>query len=315
MISDIAHYLPSKKLTNKELSHVFENFSSTQISDKVGIDQRSISGFDEFSSDLASKAIERLFAKINCDRSLVDFLIVCTQTPDYLLPSTSAIVQRKSKLNIGCGAIDINQGCSGYIYSLATAKALLENNTARKVLLVTSDTYSKLLDSKDRSTRSIFGDAATATLLKLDSETKIGKFVFGTDGRGSESLLAYNSGMKIDHEKSKYLFMDGPEIFKFTINVIPELVNEILNVNQCDIEEIDYFVFHQANAFMLEHLRKKLDLDKKKFLIAMKDCGNTVSSSIPLLVENLIKKKSWGKVLLCGFGVGYSWGGTILCRC
>ncbi len=292
---------------------------------KIGIYERRVADTNEFASDMAVKAAEKLFQQGIIEREEIDFLIYCTQSPDYILPSTACLIQNRLKLPTQCGAFDYNLGCSGYVYGLAMAKGFIESGVARNILLITSDTYSKYLNENDRSVYPIFGDAATATLISSREHDKIniGPFVFGSDGSGAQNLIIPAGGFRepvtLDsfvEKADEYgnirnrcnLYMNGPEIFNFTLREIPPVVEKLLEKSQASLDEYDYFVFHQANLFMLEHLRKKLKIDAAKFSIQLSDIGNTVSSSIPIALKRDINSIQPGsRVMLVGFGVGYSW--------
>ncbi|MCR4030912.1 MULTISPECIES: 3-oxoacyl-ACP synthase III family protein [Flavobacterium] len=314
-IKHISYYLPSNKLSNDDIANQFPEWDSDKIIQKIGIKNRNISNKDQFTSDIAVEAINVLFDEYKIDRSEVDYLILCTQSPDYFLPTTACIVQNKAGLSTDCAAVDINQGCSGYIYGLSLAKGLIVSNIAKNVVLVTAEMYSKYIHEKDKGNRSIFGDAASATLISDNGMYRIGEFSLGSDGSGFENLIVKNGGMKnprtqdLDQPNDNNLFMNGPEIFNFTAKAVPELINKTLDKNHESIESIDYFIFHQANTFMLEYLRKKINIPKDKFLVDMEDYGNTVSSTIPIVLKNQINASlTASKLLLAGFGVGYSWG-------
>lgn len=326
-IKAISYYLPDRPLTNNDLNTQFPEWSADKISGKTGIFERRIAGESEFSSDMACKAAENLFAEHNVDRDQIDFILLCTQSPDYFLPTTACILQNRLGIPTSAGALDFNLGCSGYVYGLSLAKGLISAGIASNVLLITSETYSKFLNPRDKSNRTIFGDAAAATLIVEDGICEIDKFVLGTDGRGAENLIVKNGGLKnplngadveVDGEflrNDDNLFMDGGEIFKFTAQAVPALVSEILRKSKFSIEDIDLFVFHQANEFMLNFIRKKIGIPEDKFYLFLKNCGNTVSSTIPIALYEALKEKriaTGDKVLLAGFGVGYSWGSTIL---
>ncbi len=285
---------------------------------KTGIRQRHIAAPDECASDLAARAAERLFGQRSALREQVDFLLFCTQSPDYVLPATACLLQERLGLSAALGALDVNQGCSGFIYGLAVAKGLIESGTARNVLLLTAETYSKYLAPDDKTTRPIFGDGAAAVWIageETAADEPIGPFVLGTDGAGAANLIVRGSAGRREEGASPYLFMDGPEIFQFTLRAVPKTARRLLEASGRTLEEIDYFVFHQANAFMLEHLRKKLKIPPEKFCLDMADTGNTVSASIPIALVRALDSgvlKSGMRVMLMGFGVGYSWGGCLI---
>ena len=329
-IKYISVYFPEKKLTNSFLSDSFPEWSVDKIGIKTGIDSRYISSDDEFASDMAIKAAQNLFAENNLTPSTIDFIILCTQSPDYFLPTTACIIQNKLGIPTSAGAFDFNLGCSGYIYGLAIAKGLILAGIAKNILFITAETYTKHIHPSDKSNRTIFGDAATATLVSADDGfATIGNFEMGTDGKGAENLIVKRGGMKYPHNlatkadldeygnaiNDNYLYMNGPEIFNFTSLMVPSLVNNLISKSNLHIEDIDIFIFHQANKFMLNHLKKKISIPDEKFYVDMFDCGNTVSSTIPIALKRAIENNKIGKnnkVLLAGFGVGYSWGATIV---
>ncbi len=326
-ITTIESYLPENILTNDMISEEFPAWNSDKIEEKIGVIQRHVVAQDETSLDLAVKAGTKALA--NYDKDKIGFVILCTQSPEYILPTTACILQSKLGLSKNVGAFDYNLGCSGYIYGLAMAKSLIMGNMSKSVLLITSETYTKRINKLDFANRSIFGDAATATIVEIDDSESIHEFIFGTDGEGACNLIIPNGGARNKYDEKAQLvetsngnkttdndlFMNGPEIFSFTITTIPKLITDVLKKNNLVIEDIDYFIFHQANKFMLDYLRKKLKVDKYKFYNNITHTGNTVSSTIPIAIKNCIDQdlvKSGDKVLLCGFGVGYSWGATII---
>ena len=315
-IAGINYYLPPKVETNEFLVKEMRlSWTADYIYDKTGIMERHVTT-EECASDLGYEAALRLFAKYEGLKDKIDYIIFCSQSADYVLPTTACVLQHRLGISRNCGAIDVNQGCSGFIYSLSLAKGLIAGNIASNILIITAETYTKYIEPNDKSTRTIFGDGAAATWLSAtDGNEKISSFVLGTDGRGMNNLIVPNSGSRKDDEKSSWLFMDGPEIFQFTLLTIPKIVKKLIQENNLSIEDIDYFIFHQANAFILEHLRNKLNLDKDKFCMDMKNIGNTVSASIPIALcramnNGVVKQKM--KVMLIGFGVGYSWGSCIV---
>lgn len=326
MISQFASYLPETVLTNEQLAAVYPGWSAEKIFEKTGIRERRIVSANECASDLAYNAAEQLF--LSHDRT-ANFLLFCTQNPDYLLPTTACLLQHRLGLPTSCAALDFNLGCSGYIYGLSLSNALIQSGSMDSVLLLTADAYSRLIHPMDKSTRTIFGDAGTATMLSKDSAVRIHSFVLGSDGSGGEQLMVKQGGARnpkteqsdvtIDDSgnvlDSNCLFMNGPEIFNFTIRAVPALIRSILGKAKLSMDDIDLVVFHQANAFMLEHLRRKIGIQPDRFVVHIELCGNTVSSTIPLALEHALKTgrlRRGMRVLLAGFGVGYSWGGCIV---
>ena len=313
----IGTYLPSKVITNSDLQVEFPDYNLKRLEKKIGISERRVCDENETPLDLAIKACEKLFLEVYKDA--IDFVIYCTQSPEYYLPTTACILQDKLGLNVNCGAFDYNLGCSGYIYGLALAKSFISSGLASNVLLVTAEAYSKHLDSKDVTNRAIFGDGATATFIDKEASLKIGEFNLGTDGSGAENLIVTSGGAKTQFvndlsEKGKF-HMNGPEVFKFTLDNVPLSINDCLLKNEMDKNEVDYFILHQANKYMLNNLRKKIEVEEGKFYNEMSNTGNTVSNTIPIALEQSLKSsliKAGDCVLLCGFGVGYSWGSTLL---
>jgi 3-oxoacyl-[acyl-carrier-protein] synthase-3 len=314
-IAAIEYYLPDQVLSTADLSAKFPEWSVEKIDSKTGISERHIAAPEECSSDLAVAAAKKLFASGACNPANIDYVLLCTQSPDYFLPTTACMVQDRLGIDTTAGALDFNLGCSGYIYGLGLAEGLIASNQAKNVLLLTAETYSKFLAEDDKSVRTIFGDAAAATLLTASGEPSIGPFVYGTDGKGAEHLIVRRGGLRPRSESGTGdLFMDGAEIFNFTLSAVPQSISALLERAQLDMEAIDLFVFHQANRYMLDHLRKRLKITPEKFQISMAHCGNTVSSTIPIALH---EAKAQGRlqpgslVMLVGFGVGLSWGATL----
>lgn len=331
-LSHISYYLPEQRLTNEDLSRDFPEWSVHKIMDKVGIAERRIAADNEFVSDLAAKAAQQLFDEYSIAPESIDYLLLCTQSPDYFLPTTACLVHKRLNLRADAGAIDFNQGCSGFIYGLSLAKGLIASGDVNNVLLITAETYSRFLHPKDKSNRSIFGDAAAAALITSrpgNGHAEIKKIVLGTDGEGAANLIVKNGAAKIPgnndtdlHEdengnsyNDNYLFMNGSEIFNFTLGAVPPLVEETLKKNGLQQDDVSLFIFHQANRFMLEYLRKKIKIAPDRFFIWMEQCGNTVSSTIPIALKHAKAEKVMNPndhLLLAGFGVGYSWGAAVI---
>jgi 3-oxoacyl-[acyl-carrier-protein] synthase-3 len=327
----ISYFLPEKVLTNEELESFYDSpeWTSAKIYQKTGIKKRHIA-LDLLTSDMAVNAAELLFAEYGIDRSAVDLLILCTPSPDYFLPSTSCVVQDRLGLSKNIGAFDYNLGCSGYIYGLALAKSLITSEIAQKILLITSETYTKYINELDRSTRTIFGDAASATFIDRGDAEKIGAFKFGTDGEGVPNLIVPAGAFAMKRpdgvsqaaadsngnvRSAENLYMNGSKIFSFTLQAVPAVMREVLKRNKMTLEDIDFVVPHQANRFMLESLRNSMKIPAEKFCIDLEDIGNTVSSSVPIAMKRAVgssKLRDGMKVLLAGFGVGYSIGATII---
>jgi 3-oxoacyl-[acyl-carrier-protein] synthase-3 len=335
IIQGIEYHLPASVLSNEELATMDAKWTPAAIEAKTGIHQRHVAAPDECASDLAVLAVKRLLDSGACRAEEVDYLLFCTQSPDYFLPTTACLIQERLGLLTSCGALDINLGCSGYVYGLGLAKGLVETCQARRVLLITADTYSKYLRPEDVHVRTVFGDAAAATLIVASEEEQsseaesIGPFIYGTDGRGAENLIVAEGGARRPCESSATssderaclgsggirLVMDGPEIFRFTIETVPRAIDSLLVRSGLGLDDIQLFVFHQANQFMLDHLRRKIGISEERFYLAMRHCGNTVSSSIPIAIRHALlegRLQRGDRVVLVGFGVGYSWGAVLL---
>jgi 3-oxoacyl-[acyl-carrier-protein] synthase-3 len=331
-IQAIEYYLPRNLVTNQDLAAEYPDWSVDKIQSKTGILERHIAGPDECSSDLAFCAAQKLFASTEYTPRDIDYLLLCTQSPDYFLPTTACVLQHRLGLPTSAGALDFNLGCSGYIYGLGLAHGLIATCQASTVLFITAETYSKFIHPKDRSVRTLFGDAAAATIVhrSANGDNLGSAFVFGTDGQGAQNLIVPAGGMRQRSDDGTgvavadvngnwrspdNLYMNGAEIFNFTMKTVPDLVNDVLARTSKAIDDVDLFVFHQANEYMLQHLRKKLRIPEDNFYVWLGTCGNTVSSTIPIALKHALiegRLKVGDLVMLVGFGVGYSWGVTLI---
>jgi 3-oxoacyl-[acyl-carrier-protein] synthase-3 len=327
-IAAVEFHIPEAILSNSELAELSSDWSAEKIESKTGIRQRHIARAEECASDLAVAAARKLFASGACRPEEIDFILLCTQSPDYLLPTTACLVQHRLGLSQGVGALDFNLGCSGYVYGLGLAKGLIESGQASNVLLITAETYSKFIRPNDLNVRTLFGDGATATLIRRDAggnraTPSIGPLLFGTDGSGADNLIVRQSGMRLfppDDEteltdQGGRLFMNGPQIFTFTLKAVPGLVQSLLARAGRELHDVDLFIFHQANQYMLEHLRRKIGIQESRFFLAMQNYGNTVSSTIPIALKHALMERRLrpdSVVMLVGFGVGYSWGAAFI---
>ena len=320
-IKKIEYYLPEK---------VEENHAG-RLRKKTGIERRHICSENEIASDLAVKAAEKLFAS-GVDKKSIEYLILCTQSPDYFLPTTACLLQDRLGLPTSIGAVDYNLGCSGYIYGLGLAKGLIESNQVKNVLLLTAETYSKYIHPDDNSVRPLFGDGATATLITAVDTDAEGIFgiTYGTDGSGGNNLIVPVGGMKQpyadtgledlyddygNHRTNRNLYMSGSAIMNFTLENIPGMVDEILRKTGLKREDVDYYVFHQANHFMLKFLQEKCGLTDYLYWNDVRNYGNTVSSSVPIALHDMLHAngdKKMANVMLAGFGVGLSWAGCMV---
>lgn len=322
-IGPISTYLPQKIETNQQLQDEFPSWDMDLIYTKTGIASRHIAEPGETAADLGVKAAEKLFEEHQIDPQSIDFLLFCTQTPDYPLPTSACLMQQRLGLRISCGALDFNLGCSGFIYGLSLAEGLIRAGIARRVLFITAETYSKYIDHDDRSLRTIFGDAAAATLLEASDEPTLDGFHFGTDGSGADTLMVTDGGARLPEDAHKprhrkrwnsRLYMDGPALINFTVGAIPQLVQNIFSAAGIPKSDVELYLFHQATRKMLEQLQEALEIERDRMPIALETVGNTVSATIPLLIHDLRQQNrltKGAKHLLVGFGVGWSWGGCI----
>ncbi len=324
----IEYALPKTTLKNEDLASLFENWTAVKIKNKTGIVSRHIATESETAADLGIVAATKVIAKKIVAKEEIDFIVCVTQSPDYKLPTTACIIQEKLGLSKMTGAFDINLGCSGYIYGLAVAKSLVETGVANYVLLITAETYTKYINPLDKSTRTIFGDGAAATLVGHGGMEICG-FDLGTDGSGKDYLIIPTGGARKQCTKETAkeividgnvrsednLFMSGADIFEFTVREVPSSVERIMKKECLKKENVDLFIFHQANQFILDFLVKIMKLDKQKFYTNFADIGNTVSASIPIAFKRAMDEgivSSNQKIVLCGFGVGLSWGSTLI---
>ena len=321
-IRAISTYLPATIENNSEIV-------DARFIKKIGVKCRHLCTKDEAAGDLAFNAAEKLFAEHNLDRHEIDFILLCTQHPDHLGPHTSAHLQHRLGLKKSVGSMDIALGCSGYVYGLAVAKGLIETGLAKKILFITSSVYTKYINVRDKATRPLFGDGATATWIDGGDKENLRAFVFGSDGSrfdkliipvgGSRHMTRDNPEIFSTDENGNYrsnyeIFMDGMAITYFTLREVPPLVENVLTAANLTRADLDYCIFHQANKFMMTYLRDKAGLNDVPFHNDISETGNLVSGSVPLAIEQVVKNFGAEKlkcVMLAGFGVGLSWAGCI----
>jgi 3-oxoacyl-[acyl-carrier-protein] synthase-3 len=330
----VSYYFPKRFNTNADLSDEHPEWSVEKIASKTGIEKRYLADESETSGDLGVEAAQHLFEEYNIPRDSIDYIIFCTQSPDYFLPTTACIIQDRLGLQKSCGAFDFNLGCSGFVYGLGIAKGFLLSDQAKSVLLITAETYTKRIHPKDKGNKTIFGDGASASLvtnqyLKGYLNAQILDFSFYTDGSGYDKLMLKNGGFRAGPFKKAediyaegtfirnddYIYMDGKSIFDFTAFKVPPSIDDNLKKNNLSVDEIDLFIFHQANAFMMNFVRQRCKIPENKFFVDLADGGNTVSSTIPIALKRAIEKGFDYKnkrVLLSGFGVGLSIGSVVL---
>lgn len=331
-IQALEHHLPEGIVTNDDLASLYPGWSAAKIHEKTGIRERHVVAENEYASDLGVAAVEKLLRKTGLDRSKVDLLLYCTQSPDYFLPTTACIVQDRLGLPNSTAALDYNLGCSAFPYGLALARGLIETGTANTALLVMAETYSRFIHPLDKSVRTLFGDAASATLITAadrDGPT-LGPFILGTDGSGAGNLIVKQGGTRKPlgaeppqetTDKSgnvrteANLYMNGPAILEFTMRRIPAVFAALLAKAEITLADVRWVILHQANELMLRYLQKQMAIPEDKFAIHFAHCGNTVSSTIPIVLQHLQDTGQLARgdlIVTVGFGVGYSWGANLI---
>ena len=325
-ITTISTCVPKNSLDLFSLSNG-ENFNEiNKIINTTGISSVRIANSETTTSDLCFNAAELLITKNNIDRSSIDGLIFVSQTADYKLPQTSHLLQDRLNLNTDTLRLDLPIGCAGYIYGIYQASLMIQSNSCNKVLLLAGDTTSKIINNEDKSLKMVFGDGGSATLIEFGNDEIT--CIIHSDGSKYNQLIIPNGGCRnrnltpnneliVDKDGNKRtlndLYMDGMGVFNFAISKIPPLINEILHFSQFKDEDIDAYILHQANKFMIDYIRKKTKIQNEKMPIMVNGFGNTGPNSIPLLITELYPDNNFNlkKTLLCGFGVGLSWGALI----
>jgi 3-oxoacyl-[acyl-carrier-protein] synthase-3 len=331
-ILGIEYHLPRRIETNDDLQRENPDWQVGKLYAKSGIRSRHVADPDETASDLGFEAARRLLTATGVAPADIGFLIYCTQSPDHFLPAAACTLQNHLGLPTSVGALDCNLGCSGYVYGLHLSKAFIDAGMARNVLLITADTYTKFIHPRDRTVRTLFGDGAAATLVgpSDDGADDIGPFILGTNGTGAANLIVPSGCFRLPRSAAtaeeytddsgctrsrNHLFMDGPAIFTFAITVVPQTVMAVLKAAGLVTEDVDWYIYHQANAFMLDNLAQRSKVPPEKMVIALEDVGNTVSASIPIALKRYVeagKIKAGQRLMLIGFGVGYSWGACLV---
>ena len=299
-IKQIASYIPQKKLSNYDKKEQFE-LDDDFIENKIGVKTHSLKEEDEKASDLCVKAFENLIEKQQIDKESIDCCVIVTQNPDYNIPHTSAIVHGKLGLPNECACFDISLGCSGYIYGLSSIISFMQSNGLKNGLLFTADPYSEIIDTQDKNTALLFGDGATLTYITEDGPYVPKDFSFGTNGRDYKELIC----------KDK-LYMNGRAVFSFAATTIPKHIQKLLLKNTLEDKDIDKYVLHQGSKYIVDTIRKRLKTQEAKVPFDIYEYGNTVSSSIPIILEKEIKNLDNKRFVISGFGIGLSWGSAII---
>lgn len=324
----ITYQLASKEVSNEDLANTFKEFSAEDIYKKVGIKKRFHTSEDIIGSDLAFQAANLFFNDTKFPKEQIEFILFCTEGLDYIAPMTACLLQDRLKLNKNIGALDLPSGCAGFTNALGMAKAIVESGQSSNVLLLFGDTPGLVSHPQDFALKSLFSDAGAAVLVEKSHENHIGNFVYGVDGSGAKHLFVDKSCLRnpIDKEWLELnndvggmprgqMKMNGLEVFSFSIKEVPILVTEILEKNKLEMKDINLFVFHQASKIILKSIQRKLQIPTDKMAYYLENNGNTVSVSIPLCLKEAQREgriQKGDKVLIAGFGIGFSWSGTIL---
>lgn len=324
-IVGMAGAVPKNTIKNRNYTEHFDQDTVNDIVDKTGIEERRFVTGNTTASDLCFAAAEQLISDLGIEKSEIDILLFVSQTPDFRMPATSIILQDRLGLSKSTAAFDINLGCSGFVYGLSMAFAYAQQPGIRKVLLLDGETRSKVYHPKDRKTGFLFGDAGVAAIIEKDANVGIAVFSLNSDGSLQDLIKIDSGGYRnrssadsviervVDEHGNirtdEHGYMNGTDVFNFVLREIPRNIKHTLKLADANLEDFDYYIFHQANKFMNDYLIKKLKLDVKKVPSTIDKYGNTSSVSIPITIVDQLKDKVEGKkeLFLCGFGVGMSW--------
>ncbi|MGV8092853.1 MAG: ketoacyl-ACP synthase III [Mangrovibacterium sp.] len=328
-LKGIAACVPAQSYKISEMGLFSEN-EAIRFSESTGVYNLRISSSETTTSDLVYHAAEQLIVDLKWNKEEVDLLIFVTQTPDYVLPATSCILQSRLGLKQDTFVLDISLGCSGWIYGLLTISNLISTGSFKKGLLLVGDTISKTCSSKDKSTFPLFGDGGTATAIEYNVNCESLKFQFGVDGSGSNAIIIPDGGFRSPFSKNSFiskkidegiirapkdLILEGMDVFSFGITKASQSISSLIEKFKIDRDSVDYYLFHQANLFMNEKIRKKLKIPEEKVPYSLRQFGNTSSATIPLTLTTQIGdelKGSTKEIIACGFGVGLTWGSVWL---
>ncbi|MBS1255218.1 MAG: 3-oxoacyl-[acyl-carrier-protein] synthase 3 [Deltaproteobacteria bacterium] len=304
-IKAIGTYLPEARTSNFDRLKKF-GMTESFVQQKIGFTEVALKAPEQETSDLCVKSWEDLQQKHPVSPEEIDCVIVCTQNPDgHGLPHTSAIVHEKLSLPLSCAAFDLSLGCSGYVYGLSVINSFMEANSFKNGLLFTADPYSKVMNKDDKKTATLFGDGASVTLLNEDPVFECGKFVFGSDGCKKEGIIVREDG---------YVHMNGRAVFTFTVRVVPDNIRNMLEKNSTSLDSVDRFILHQGSLHIVNSIADALGVPRERCPFYSAKYGNTVSSSVPMVLSREIDNQEMKVAVLSGFGVGLSWASTMLYR-
>lgn len=323
-ITGICCSVPKNIVKPEQFYELLGEDDTNKIVQTIGVKERRCTCQATTAADLCETAAKNLLESLGWQPETVDLLVYVTQTPDFFLPGTSYVLHEKLGMSDHCLCLDISAGCSGFMHGLITCHSLLQQGRVSRALLLCGDTISRITNPRDKSTNMLFGDAGSATALEASTEDELRAVAWGSDGLGTKHLMvpggAFRNPWHPDMLESKEdehgnwrkpseLFMDGAQVFNFTIKRVPPMIQSVLTEADWAIEDVDAFVFHQANKFMLEFLRKKIKIPPEKMAVCLDKYGNTSSASIPLTISSELRDtlKSPATLVLAGFGVGLSW--------
>ena len=326
-IKALSACVPPDIVYNKDLGYLIPEEEIEKTINNIGIEQRRIAADDVMASDLCFKAAQQLMADNDIDPSSIDVLLFMSQTPDYRIPATSCLLQHRLGLPRETLCFDISLGCSGYLYALSTAFAYASMEGVNRVLLLDGETFSKIVNRRDKVDWPLYGDAGTATLIEK-GDYGDSTFMFYTDGSGANALKIH-AGMRnpitpescVEREQEEgnirsdlEVFMDGMDVFNFAISKVPKSIKALLKETDKTIDDVDYLVFHQANRFMMDFFVKKLKADPARVPYCISKYGNTSSTSVPLTISSELAGKLEGThtMLLSAFGAGLSWAAALM---
>jgi len=331
-IAGIANAVPKDVVVNNESVSIFGEQIVRRINETTGIESRHVASPEICTSDLCEAALLQLLDDLPWERESIDLFIFVSQTPDYVLPATSCALHGRLGLSPHCATFDVNLGCSGYVYGLWMASQLMQSGAFKRAILAVGDTISRMVSPEDRSSALLIGDAGSVTALECDETASDMVFDLGTDGTGQDNLIVPAGGFRnptstetqerTPREKNNIrsdndVFMDGTRVFTFTLRTVPKTINSALEMMGWNMDNVDYFVMHQANRYILQHIGKRMKIPNEKLPICLKDFGNTSAASIPITLTEVLKDslvKSPQKLIMSGFGVGWSWA-TVAMTC
>lgn len=329
-VNQIEYYLPERVITNEDLAKENPDWDIERIEKKSGVKSRHVAELGQTALDLAIKAVEKVLSAGMVSKDEIQAIIFCTQSPDYIMPSNSFLIHKYFNFDEDVWTLDYNLACSGYIYGLAISKGIVAAGLAKKILLITAETYSKYINPKDRSTSILFGDAAAASIISDDKERGIVDVILSSSGEKFDTFYIPAGGCKmprnthtketiVDHSGNvrnmENIHMNGFAVWQFISKKVSEQINKLLIRNNLNVLDIDLFIFHQASQLTLDSLVKMLKINEDKVFFNLENIGNTISSSIPIALkdaEDNGRLKKGDLILLSGFGVGLSWGSIIM---